>query len=156
MLPLAKMYRSARAARRLFPMVALAFVLLSGPGAAPAGGPAAPPIGPPAGAPPYPAEIQGRLRAALIAKGSDYQPRTRHRRADGAPLYTNRLLLETSPYLLQHAHNPVDWYPWGDEAFDAARGARRAGAAQRRLLHLPLVPRDGGGVVRGRGDRRAT
>lgn len=33
----------------------------------------------------------------------------------------NRLQHETSPYLLQHAHNPVDWYPWGDEAFDAAR-----------------------------------
>ncbi len=34
---------------------------------------------------------------------------------------TNRLIHETSPYLLQHAHNPVDWYPWGDEAFAAAR-----------------------------------
>lgn len=34
---------------------------------------------------------------------------------------TNRLIDETSPYLLQHAHNPVDWYPWGDEAFDKAR-----------------------------------
>ncbi|MEX0886475.1 MAG: DUF255 domain-containing protein [Phycisphaeraceae bacterium] len=33
----------------------------------------------------------------------------------------NRLIHETSPYLLQHAHNPVDWYPWGDEAFAAAR-----------------------------------
>ncbi len=33
----------------------------------------------------------------------------------------NRLADETSPYLLQHAHNPVDWYPWGDEAFAAAR-----------------------------------
>ncbi len=33
----------------------------------------------------------------------------------------NRLTRETSPYLLQHAHNPVDWYPWGDEAFRAAR-----------------------------------
>lgn len=33
----------------------------------------------------------------------------------------NRLAAETSPYLLQHAHNPVDWYPWGPEAFDAAR-----------------------------------
>ena len=34
---------------------------------------------------------------------------------------TNRLIHETSPYLLQHAHNPVDWRPWGDEAFDEAR-----------------------------------
>lgn len=35
-------------------------------------------------------------------------------------LHTNRLINETSPYLLQHAHNPVDWYPWGDEAFEKA------------------------------------
>ncbi|MCH2139846.1 MAG: DUF255 domain-containing protein [Phycisphaerales bacterium] len=33
----------------------------------------------------------------------------------------NRLIHETSPYLLQHARNPVDWYPWGEEAFEAAR-----------------------------------
>ncbi len=35
--------------------------------------------------------------------------------------YTNNLINETSPYLLQHAHNPVDWYTWGDEAFERAR-----------------------------------
>jgi uncharacterized protein len=35
--------------------------------------------------------------------------------------YTNRLAHEKSPYLLQHAHNPVDWYPWGEEAFAKAR-----------------------------------
>ncbi|MDM7923994.1 MAG: thioredoxin domain-containing protein [Pyrinomonadaceae bacterium] len=33
----------------------------------------------------------------------------------------NKLIDETSPYLLQHAHNPVEWYPWGDEAFERAR-----------------------------------
>ncbi len=33
----------------------------------------------------------------------------------------NRLILEKSPYLLQHAHNPVDWYPWGDAAFASAK-----------------------------------
>ena len=33
----------------------------------------------------------------------------------------NRLATETSPYLLQHAHNPVDWYPWGEEAFAKAQ-----------------------------------
>ncbi len=38
-----------------------------------------------------------------------------------SPRRTNRLAHETSPYLLQHAHNPVDWYPWGPEAFDTAR-----------------------------------
>src|SRR5687768_420067 len=36
---------------------------------------------------------------------------------------SNRLINESSPYLLQHAHNPVDWYPWGDEAFEAAKKA---------------------------------
>ena len=39
---------------------------------------------------------------------------------DGGPEY-NRLVFESSPYLLQHAGNPVDWYPWGQEAFDKAR-----------------------------------
>ena len=37
------------------------------------------------------------------------------------PKHTNRLVHENSPYLLQHAHNPVDWYAWGDEAFEKAR-----------------------------------
>jgi uncharacterized protein YyaL (SSP411 family) len=37
------------------------------------------------------------------------------------PQFTNRLIHEKSPYLLQHAHNPVDWYPWGKEAFDLAK-----------------------------------
>jgi len=40
---------------------------------------------------------------------------------DDAPRHTNRLASETSPYLLQHAHNPVDWYPWGEEALQRAR-----------------------------------
>jgi uncharacterized protein len=38
-----------------------------------------------------------------------------------AGAHSNRLVHETSPYLLQHAHNPVDWYPWGPEAFERAR-----------------------------------
>src|SRR5438445_300126 len=37
----------------------------------------------------------------------------------------NRLAGETSPYLLQHAHNPVEWYPWGEEAFARARAENR-------------------------------
>src|ERR1700730_4913327 len=37
------------------------------------------------------------------------------------PEHTNRLTQEKSPYLLQHAHNPVDWYPWGEEAFAKSR-----------------------------------
>ena len=58
-------------------------------------------------------------------RGQDYQPRTRHLNADGSAKYTNRLFLESSPYLLQHAHNPVNWYPWGDEAFAVARQLNR-------------------------------
>ena len=63
----------------------------------------------------------------------------------------NRLADETSPYLLQHADNPVDWYPWGEEAFAAAR-ERPADPPLRRLLRLPLVPRHGARVLRGPGD----
>ena len=48
-----------------------------------------------------------------------------HRNADGSPRYTNRLAGEASPYLRQHAHNPVDWYPWGDEAFAKARAENK-------------------------------
>ncbi len=66
-------------------------------------------------------ELRARLREAARARGVAYLPRTRHKQADGSPTYTNRLVLESSPYLLQHAHNPVDWFPWGDEAFDTAR-----------------------------------
>ncbi|MCK7522291.1 MAG: thioredoxin domain-containing protein [Ignavibacteriales bacterium] len=68
---------------------------------------------------------------------------------------TNRLARETSPYLLQHAHNPVDWYPWGEEAFDARPARGQAGLPLHRLFDLPLVPRDGTGVLRGRGGRPA-
>ncbi|MEK7855368.1 MAG: DUF255 domain-containing protein, partial [Acidobacteriota bacterium] len=35
--------------------------------------------------------------------------------------FTNKLIEETSPYLLQHAHNPVEWYAWGEEAFAKAK-----------------------------------
>src|SRR6266576_2067916 len=51
------------------------------------------------------------------------------RRAEGAATkmsgHTNRLAHEKSPYLLQHAHNPVDWFPWGEEAFAKARSEDR-------------------------------
>jgi uncharacterized protein YyaL (SSP411 family) len=39
--------------------------------------------------------------------------------------FTNHLINESSPYLLQHAHNPVDWYPWGEEAFAKARSENK-------------------------------
>src|SRR6476659_4046139 len=37
----------------------------------------------------------------------------------------NRLAGEQSPYLLQHRHNPVDWFPWGEEAFEKARAENK-------------------------------
>ena len=40
-------------------------------------------------------------------------------------LFSNRLTNEKSPYLLQHAHNPVDWFPWGDDAFEKARSENK-------------------------------
>jgi hypothetical protein len=44
-------------------------------------------------------------------RGKNYKPRTKHLEPDGQAKYTNRLFLESSPYLIQHAHNPVNWYP---------------------------------------------
>ena len=39
--------------------------------------------------------------------------------------YTNHLINETSPYLQQHAHNPVNWFPWGDDAIQKARAENK-------------------------------
>jgi uncharacterized protein YyaL (SSP411 family) len=54
-----------------------------------------------------------------------------HLNPDGSAKYTNRLANETSPYLRQHAHNPVDWYPWGEEALAKAR-------AEKKPIHLSV------------------
>ena len=72
------------------------------------------------GAEVFSSELQIRLAKALAGQGVGHRPHTRNLRPDGSPQYTNRLVLEASPYLLQHAHNPVNWYPWGDEAFATA------------------------------------
>ena len=69
----------------------------------------------------YSPELRQQLAAGLQSRGEDYQARTRHLDKDGQPLYTNRLIRQDSPYLLQHAHNPVDWRPWGPEAFALAK-----------------------------------
>ncbi len=69
----------------------------------------------------YPPELKAELLKAYRAQPPGYQPRTRHFCNDGQPCYINRLIREHSPYLLQHAHNPVNWYPWGEEAFAKAR-----------------------------------
>jgi uncharacterized protein len=50
---------------------------------------------------------------------------------DGTPKYTNHLAHETSPYLRKHAHNPVDWYPWGRTALEKAR-------AEGKPIHLSV------------------
>ena len=65
------------------------------------------------------------LVAAWRALGPDYEPRTEHFLPDGSPKYVNRLVREASPYLLQHAHNPVNWFPWGEEAFARAVAEER-------------------------------
>lgn len=69
----------------------------------------------------YTSQLREQLDAGLKALGPGYQPRTEHLHEDGQPHFTNRLILEDSPYLRQHAHNPVDWHPWGAEAFETAR-----------------------------------
>ena len=56
-------------------------------------------------------------------------PRSRSSNRSGSPSvpeHTNGLTREPSPYLLQHAHNPVDWYPWGPEAVERARREDKA------------------------------
>ena len=77
------------------------------------------------GASPFPPELSRRLAAAVTSKGAAYAPLTRHRTAEGRPRYTNRLIFEPSPYLEQHAHNPVNWYAWGDEPFAEAARTKR-------------------------------
>jgi len=69
----------------------------------------------------YFADLREKLDLATKSKGTDYQPRTEHINSDGKAVYTNRLILDSSPYLIQHAHNPVNWYAWGPEAFAQAK-----------------------------------
>ena len=62
-------------------------------------------------------------RAKLTQDGK--KPRTKHVQTNGDPVFVNRLVLESSPYLRQHAFNPVDFMPWGDEAFAIAKALNR-------------------------------
>lgn len=73
------------------------------------------------GAPAFDAALEQRLRAVAAERRKDGAPRTKLRAADGSPKYVNRLVFASSPYLQQHAFNPVNWYEWGREAFDTAR-----------------------------------
>ena len=54
------------------------------------------------------------MKILLLQKLPSRETKTQHK---GRP---NHLINEKSPYLLQHAYNPVDWYPWGEEAFQKA------------------------------------
>jgi hypothetical protein len=74
----------------------------------------------------YSTELKQTLASALKLQAEDYRPHTQYMCEDTAPCYTNRLILESSPYLLQHAHNPIDWYSWGEEAFTKARRENKA------------------------------
>ena len=70
--------------------------------------------------------IVGVAGAARMAEGDEGMSASSDNPSGAAqetatPTHTNRLAGESSPYLLQHAHNPVDWYPWGEEALTLAR-----------------------------------
>lgn len=68
--------------------------------------------------------LQQSLEAAYLARDPAEEFRTKYLQSNGQPTYINRLILEQSPYLRQHAHNPVNWYPWGAEAFEVARAKK--------------------------------
>ena len=53
--------------------------------------------------------------------------------------HTNELINETSPYLLQHAHNPVNWYPWGDEALQKAQDENKLSSLALATQHVTGV-----------------
>ncbi|KAG8054003.1 hypothetical protein GUJ93_ZPchr0001g29937 [Zizania palustris] len=68
-----------------------------------------------------PARSTLRVLAAAAASMSSWGPGGGSSSSEAGGRKPNRLAAEHSPYLLQHAHNPVDWYPWGEEAFEKAR-----------------------------------
>ena len=61
----------------------------------------------------------------------------------------NELAGESSPYLRQHADNPVNWLPWSQQALDLAREQNKPIPAIDRLFRMPLVSRNGARVLRG-------
>jgi len=69
-------------------------------------------------------------------QGTGHQDGTDHK-------HTNALAKESSPYLLMHAHNPVNWYPWNQETLALAK------KEDKRVLQLSLVPCDGARIVFG-------
>lgn len=65
--------------------------------------------------------IAPELQNAFHAKRLLYKVQSKYLLENNQPQFINRLILEDSPYLLQHAHNPVHWYAWGEAAFTAAQ-----------------------------------
>ena len=70
-------------------------------------------------------ELDAAIRAKWEQSRLNAPVRSKHRNDDGSAKFANRLILEQSPYLNQHAHNPVNWFPWGQEAFEIAKSTNR-------------------------------
>lgn len=80
--------------------------------------------------PEFPTALQEKLNKALAEQAQENEQKapdwhTRWLNADGLPLFTNRLILSDSPYLLEHAHNPINWYAYGPEALAAAKAQNK-------------------------------
>ncbi|MBR58445.1 MAG: thioredoxin domain-containing protein [Myxococcales bacterium] len=73
------------------------------------------------GAKPMPSALVKQLEDGRKTAPETALHHTKNFAANGTPKYINRLVLETSPYLLQHCYNPVDWYPFGPEALARAK-----------------------------------
>ena len=69
--------------------------------------------------------IAGSFEGTVYAAEDSHPHEAALKNPDGTWKWTNALIGETSPYLLLHAHNPVDWYPWGPEALDRAKAENK-------------------------------
>jgi len=77
------------------------------------------------GAPRFDGSLSRAIAVAWQQRPLDHELWTRYERTDRTPIYINRLFLETSPYLRRYAHTPINWFPWGDQAFETARALDR-------------------------------
>jgi len=73
----------------------------------------------------YSTKLQATMQKRIDSLGLNYKPRTEHLNKDGSAIFVNSLIYEESPYLLQHAHNPVNWYAWSPKAFELATKANK-------------------------------
>ena len=65
--------------------------------------------------------ISRLLITVFIISSCNGQQKSAEKKVKKQHQYTNALVNETSPYLLQHAHNPVDWHPWNEQTLDKAK-----------------------------------